>query len=73
MIVGIDISNHASLPRNREKLTLQQFSPYVLVHWSINYVDKGIPAKDCRDGGCCSDVCLRKGKRLYKSVGRMST
>ena len=66
IIVGIDISNYASPPRNREKLTLHQFSPDYLVHWFINYVDKGIPAKDCRDCGCCNDVCMRKGKRLWE-------
>ena len=74
IIVSIDILHHAFLPRSREKLRLHQFSPDILVHWSINYVDKRIPAKDWRDGGCCSDSCMRKGKRLwewlYRLVGR---
>ena len=71
MIASIDIFHHASLPRSREKLTLHQFSPDFLVHWSINYVDKGIPAKDWRDGGCCSDGCMRKGKRLWEWLYRL--
>ena len=54
MIVSIDIPLHASLPGSRERSTLHQFSPDSLVHWSLNYRDKGIPVKDCRDReGCC--------------------
>ena len=51
MTVSIDFPHHASLPGSREKLTLHQFSLDSLVRWSINYVDKGISVKDCRDGG----------------------
>ena len=58
MIFSIDIPHHASLPWGRERLTMHQFSPDYWVHWSINYVDKGIFAKDCRDGGGCSGGCM---------------
>ena len=58
MIVSIDIPHHASLPGSRERLTLHQFSPDSLVHWSFYYVVKGIPAKDCRYGGGCSGGCM---------------
>ena len=60
MIVGIDLPRHASLLESSERLILHQFSPDYLVHWSINYVDKGIPVKHCRDGGGCSGSCMNK-------------
>ena len=55
MIVSIDNPHHASLPGSRERSTVHSFSPDSLVHWSSYYVDKGIPANDCSDGGGCSD------------------
>ena len=55
MIVSIDNPHHASLPGSRERFTVHSFSPDSLVHWSSYYVDKGIPANDCSDGGGCSD------------------
>ena len=51
MIVSIDIPLHVSIPGSRERSTLHQFSQDSLVHWSINYEDKGILVKDCRDRG----------------------
>ena len=60
MTVSIDFPHHASLPGSREKLTLHQFSLDSLVRWSINYMDKGISVKDCRDGGGCNSRCMNK-------------
>ena len=51
MIVDIDIFLHASHLRSRERSTLHHFSPDSLVHWSLNYADKAILFKDCRDLG----------------------
>ena len=53
MIVSIDNPHHASLLGSRERFILHSFSQDSLVHWSSYYVDKGIPANDCRDGGGC--------------------
>ena len=64
MIVSIDIPLHASLPGSRERTTLHKFSPDSLVYWSINYGDKGIPVKDCRDRGGCCGCCMNKLNRV---------
>ena len=64
MIVSIDIPLHVSIPGSRERSTLHQFSQDSLVHWSINYEDKGILVKDCRDRGGCCGCCMNKLNRV---------
>ena len=53
MIVSTDIPHHVSLSGSRERLTLYQCSADSSRHWSVNQMNKGILAKDCRDGGGC--------------------
>ena len=60
MIVSIEIPLHASLLVGRKGSTIHQFSPDSLVHWSINYGDKGIPLKDYGDRADCCGCCMNK-------------
>ena len=56
MIVSIDFPHHGKQGEINTASVITRF----FIHCSINYVDRGIPVKDCRDGGGCSGCCMNK-------------